>query len=196
MIGRWRLAILSAAVALAGSVLADGARPPEPDGYRTGALRAPTPATLSGARVLDLAGLEAMLAAGRAPVPVLIDVGPADIKPANFPASSLWIPTHRSIPGAVWLPGAGLGDLAPDREALLLDLVASLTGGDRDAPIVVFCKPDCWASWNLGRRLVLAGYGGVAWFPGGVDAWQEAHPTAPVDAMPGWETDPAPTPAG
>jgi PQQ-dependent catabolism-associated CXXCW motif protein len=196
-----RLVAFLAAAAMAGIVLAegvraDGASPPEPDGYRTRALRAPTPATLSGARVLDLAGLDAMLAAGRTPVPVLIDVGPADIKPANLPAESLWLPTHRSIPGAVWLPGAGLGEMAPDREALLLDKVAALTGGDRGAPIVVFCKPDCWASWNLGRRLVLAGYGSVSWFPGGVDVWQEAHPTAPVEAMPGWEADPPPTPAG
>jgi PQQ-dependent catabolism-associated CXXCW motif protein len=200
LIRRRHFAFLAAA-ALAGFVLAEGVRaegpsPPEPDGYRTGAQRAPTPATLSGARVLDLAGLEAMLAAGGALAPVLIDVGPADIKPANLPADSLWLPTHRSIPGAVWLPGAGLGDLPPDRESMLLDLVATLTGGDRGAPIVVFCKPDCWASWNLGRRLVLAGYGNVAWFPGGVDAWQDAHPTAPVDAMPGWDADPAPTPAG
>lgn len=196
MIGRWRPAMLAAAVAVAGSVSADGAPPPEPDHYRLGALHAPTPATLTGARVLDLAGLEAMLAADQTLVPVLIDVGPAAIKPADLPAESLWLPTHRSIPGAVWLPGAGVGDLPPDREELLLEQVSMLTGGNRDAPIVVFCRPDCWASWNLGRRLVLAGYGGVAWFPGGVDAWQEANPTAPVDAMPGWEADPAPTPEG
>ena len=64
--------------------------------------------------------------------------------------------------------------------------MAELTGGDRSAPVVVFCKPDCWASWNAGKRLVRAGYTNVAWFPDGVDAWQELHPTAPVEAMPGW----------
>src|SRR5690606_16608852 len=132
LIGRRRLALLVAGSVLAvgalvEAVLADGASPPEPAGYHTGALRGPTPATLSGARVLDLGGLEAMLATGSDPV--LIDVGPADIKPANLPADSLWLPTHRSIPGAVWLPGAGRGDLSPDREALLLDLVAILTDG-------------------------------------------------------------------
>ena len=68
--------------------------------------------------------------------------------------------------------------------------MATLTGGDRAATVVVFCKPDCWASWNVGKRLVGAGYTGVAWFPGGVDAWQEAHPTAPVSAMPGWDAEP------
>lgn len=156
---------------------------PEPAGYRTGDLRAATPATLAGARVLDMAGLEAAVAGGA----VLIDVGPAAVKPADMPADRPWLPTHRSIPGAVWLPGAGLGDdLAPERAALFLREAAALTGGDKAKTVVVFCKPDCWASWNVGRRLVLAGYTGVAWFPGGVDAWQEGHPTAPVEAAAGW----------
>ena len=70
------------------------------------------------------------------------------------------------------------------------DQVAELTGGDRNRPIVVFCKPDCWASWNVGKRLIRAGYTGVAWFPGGVDAWQVDHPTAPVEALPGWDATP------
>ena len=191
MIGRRGLTLLVGVLAigaLTGAVQADAASPPEPAGYHTGPLRGATPATLTGARAVDLGDLEVMLAADTAPV--LIDVGPAAIKPANLPADSLWLPVHRSIPGAVWLPGAGSGDLPADREALLLDLVSGLTDGDKDAPIVVFCQPDCWASWNLGRRLVLAGYSGVAWFPEGVNAWQEAHPTAPVDEMPGWEAGP------
>jgi PQQ-dependent catabolism-associated CXXCW motif protein len=187
----WLLALVVAA-GLAGGALADDAPPPEPEGYRTGSLRAPTPATLSGARVLDLAGLEAAIAA-RA---VLIDVGPAPVKPEDLPAGTLWLPTHRSIPGAAWMPGAGLGELPPGRERLLLDQVAELTRGDPAAPVVVFCKPDCWASWNLGKRLVNAGYTAVAWFPDGVDTWQAAHPTTPVEPMPGWGDPPPPAPAG
>jgi PQQ-dependent catabolism-associated CXXCW motif protein len=182
------VALLVAALLVAGEAGADGALPPEPDGYRTGDLRAATPATLSGARVLDLAALEAAIAASA----VLVDVGPAPVKPADLPADRPWLPTHRSIPGAAWLPGAGLGDdLPPEREALLLRQVAGLTGGDPGRTVVVFCKPDCWASWNVGRRLVRAGYTGVAWFPGGVEAWQADHPTAPVKALPGWEAPPA-----
>jgi PQQ-dependent catabolism-associated CXXCW motif protein len=175
---------------LAAQASAEGAPPPEPDGYRTGSLRAPTPATLAGATVLDLAALEAAIAGGA----VLIDVGPAQAKPADLPPDRVWAPTHRSIPGAAWLPGAGLGDdLAPERAALFLAQVAELTGDDRARPVVVFCLPDCWASWNAGKRLVLAGYTAVAWFPGGVDAWQEHHPTAPVQPMAGWGPKPAPS---
>lgn len=175
-------AVLAAALLLAGQGIA-GDAVPEPAGYRTGDLRGATPATLAGARVLDLAGLEAAMAAGA----VLVDVGPAPVRPAEMPADRPWLPTHRSIPGAVWLPGAGLGDdLPPERAERLLAEVAALTGGDKAKAVVVFCKPDCWASWNVGRRLVLAGYTGVAWFPGGVEAWQESGPTAAVDAAAGW----------
>ena len=66
------------------------------------------------------------------PGAVLIDVGPAPAKPADLPADRLWLPTHRSIPGAAWMPGAGLGDdLPPERAALLLAQVADLTGEDK-----------------------------------------------------------------
>ena len=150
-------------------------------------LRAATPATLSGAAVLDLPALEAAVAE-RA---ILIDVGPAPVKPDDFPADRVWLPTHRSIPGAPGCPGAGLGDdLPPEREALLLQPGG---GAHRRRPgrtIVVFCKPECWASWNVGKRLIRAGYTGVAWFPGGVEAWQVDHPTAPVEALPGWDASP------
>ncbi len=186
---RWLGALLICGVALAGAARAEDP-PPEPDGYRTETLRAPTPATLGGARVLDLAALERVVAEG----PVLIDVGPAPVRPPDLAEDAVWLPTHRIIPGAAWMPGAGLGDLSPEREQHLLAQVATLTGGDPAATVVVFCKPDCWASWNLGKRLVNAGYTGVAWFPAGVDAWQEAHPTAPVEPMPGWGEAPPPPP--
>lgn len=192
MSARRLLALVACGLLLAAQAPADEARPPEPEGYRTGSLRATTPETLAGAEVLDLAGLEAAVAAGA----VLIDVGLAPAKPEDMPADRVWLPTHRSIPGAAWMPGAGLGDdLAPERAALLLRQVGELTGGDMAKPVVVFCRPECWASWNAGKRLVGAGYTGVAWFPAGIDAWQEEHPTAPVEAMPGWEA-PAKPPTG
>jgi PQQ-dependent catabolism-associated CXXCW motif protein len=189
---RWLGVLLLAVAALAGAARAEDPRPPEPDGYRTGVLRAPTPATLAGAQVLDLAGLERLVAEE----PVLIDVGPAPVRPPDHPADAPWLPTHRTIPGAAWMPGAGGGDLTPEREKLMLDQVATLTGGDPAAIVVVFCQPDCWGSWNAGKRLVNAGYTGIAWFPAGVDAWQEAHPTAPVEPMPGWGEVPAPAEGG
>jgi PQQ-dependent catabolism-associated CXXCW motif protein len=155
---------------------------PEPDGLWTGPQRGYTPATLEGATVIDGRRLAAMLPDR----PLLLDVVLADRKPANFPSDRPWLPTHRSIPGAVWMPGAGVAPLSPEREALFFERVEALTGGDKGRAIVTFCRPECWGSWNAGRRLVLRGYTNVHWFPEGVEGWQDDHETAVVKPDPAW----------
>lgn len=165
---------------------------PEPAGLHEGALAGYTPATLTGAKVVDASAVADIVAKGGA---VLLDVGPADRKPENMPATAIWLPQHRSIPGAVWMPGAGLGDLPEASVAALKARVTALTGGDASKPVVTFCKPDCWGSWNLGKRLVTWGYAHVRWFPEGIDGWQQADKeTAVVKPDPEWTaaTKPAP----
>ena len=157
----------------------------EPPGLWTGSMYGRTPSTLSGAAVVDLAALEALMAAQ----PLLLDVGPAQQKPANFPGHRPWLPVHRSIPGAVWMPGAGIAPLEADREQLFHRRIAELTHGDKARPIVVFCRPDCWGSWNAGKRLVMQGYTRVSWFPAGLDAWQEKHETAEVKPDTAWSVE-------
>ena len=177
---------LRAAAASVAMTLAAMAAAPEPAGLWTGQMVSETPATLKGAQVLDLASLERLLASR----PLLVDSGPAPRKPANLPAGTLWTPVHRSVPGAVWFPGAGRGDLAAERADALLARIEELSGGDRTRPIVSFCQPRCWGSWNVGKRLVGAGFSDVYWFPAGVDGWQEQKDTAPVDPQPGWAPPP------
>ena len=157
---------------------------PEPAGIWSGPMRGPTPKTLKGAVVLDIAALEAVLASK----PLLVDVALGDKKPADFPKDLPWLPIHRSIPGALWLPGAGAAALAPAREAMLYRRVAELTNGDKSKPIVTFCHPECWGSWNTAKRLVLAGYTQVHWFPDGIEGWQNTHDTAAVKPDPAWES--------
>jgi PQQ-dependent catabolism-associated CXXCW motif protein len=170
-------AILAAIVLLAAPARADStASVPEPDGVWTGPMLGPTPETLKGATVLDIAALDVLMA----DKPVVLDVGPADQKPADFPNDSLWLPIHRSIPGAVWMPGAGLAPLDPAREEAFFRRMEELTKGDKSTPIVAFCHPDCWGSWNAAKRLVLRGYTRVHWFPEGIDGWQSVHETAEV----------------
>jgi PQQ-dependent catabolism-associated CXXCW motif protein len=176
-----RIAAAALATALATAVAA-GPGVPEPDGLWTGPMRGETPATLAGATVLDVPALEALMAAR----PVLVDSGPADRRPANLPEGTLWAPVHRSIPGAAWFPGAGRADLPADRERALLARISALTRGDRGAPVVSFCEPSCWGSWNVGKRLVLAGYTAVFWLPAGVSGWQERNDTVVVEPEPGW----------
>lgn len=155
---------------------------PEPEGLYTGPPRGYTPATLKGATVIDLKGLEALLPEG----PVLLDVVLADRRPAGLPADRPWLPTHRSLPGAVWMPGAGGAPLPPAQEEAFLARVAALTGGDKAKPVVTFCRPECWGSWNAGKRLVAAGYTRVHWYPLGVEGWQDTHETAAVKPDPQW----------
>jgi PQQ-dependent catabolism-associated CXXCW motif protein len=175
-------ALLLAAVASAGPGDRADADIQEPPGLWTGPMYGQTPRTLAGAVVMDLAGVEAL--AGKKPL--LLDVGPAARKPETFPASRPWLPTHRSIPGAVWMPGAGAAPLDTEREALFFRRIAELTQGDATRPIVVFCQPSCWGSWNAGKRLVMQGYTGVHWFPAGIDGWQDKHETAEVKPDVGW----------
>lgn len=159
----------------------------EPDGLWTGPMVGDTPATLSGAKVLDVKGLEKLMAEK----PLLIDSSPADRRPEKLPQTAIWNPTHRSIPGAVWFPGAGRGDLDPAKADSLMERITELSEGKTSKAIVTFCKPRCWGSWNVGKRLIEAGYTAVYWFPPGVNGWQKHNDTSLVDPQPGWEPRPA-----
>ncbi|WP_199258568.1 PQQ-dependent catabolism-associated CXXCW motif protein [Paracoccus binzhouensis] len=146
------------------------AQVPEPEGFRGEPYRAETPATLAGARVIDAAEAMRLHAQG---VP-FIDVLPRQARPEGLPEGTLWnAPPHLSIPGATWLYDTGYDRIAPAEAARLRDGLARLSGGDKAARLVIFCKRDCWMSWNAGKRAVALGYTGVLWFPDGVEGWQE-----------------------
>jgi PQQ-dependent catabolism-associated CXXCW motif protein len=180
-------AILVALVVLTLTGPAGAADVPEPDGVWTGPMHGPTPKTLKGAIVVDIPSLDALMAQ-RA---LFLDVGPADKKPADFPKDLPWLPIHRTIPGAVWMPGAGAAPLERAREGLFYKRLEQLTRGDKSKPIVTFCHPDCWGSWNTAKRLVLKGYTRVHWYPDGIEGWQSAHETAAVKPDPVWDAAPA-----
>lgn len=153
---------------------------PEPDGYRLDAYRAPTPATLEGASVLDVGAARAVHARGEA---VFIDVMPRPPKPANLPPGTIWRDTPRqSLPGALCLPNVGFGALSTQAEAYFGDGLAAASGRDRRKPLVFFCERDCWMSWNAAKRALGLGYTAVSWFPDGTDGWAEAGlPRVPVE---------------
>ena len=142
--------------------------PPEPPGFHGEPYRSPVPETLAGATVLDFAGMQDWRARGA----VLIDVMPQVRKPADLPEGTLWRqPSHYTIPGAVWLPDTGYDRLAPQVEAAFFAALDRLTHGDKAAPLVFFCKADCWMSWNAAKRAVLQGHSRVGWYPEGTDGW-------------------------
>jgi PQQ-dependent catabolism-associated CXXCW motif protein len=157
--------------------------PAEPEGYRLENYRAPTPATLIGARVVTTAQAETIWRSGAA---VFVDVMPRAPRPANLPAGTLWRDKPRlSIPGSYWLPDTGYGELAAVSEAYLRSGLQQITGGDRAKVLVIFCLRDCWMSWNAAKRVLAMGYSHVIWYPDGTDGWQEEGlPLEDVQPMP------------
>ena len=134
--------------------------------------RAPTPATLAGARVVTTADAAELWQAGAA----FVDVLPHVPRPANLPAGTIWREkTRNDIPGSVWLPDTGYGALAPATESYLRNGLARVTGGDRTKWVVIYCRPDCWMSWNAAKRALTYGYTDVAWYPEGTDGWEHAN---------------------
>ncbi|TPE52137.1 PQQ-dependent catabolism-associated CXXCW motif protein [Amaricoccus solimangrovi] len=141
---------------------------PEPDSYHGEPYRSPVPATLKGAEVIGDAAAHALWRAG---IP-FVDLLPTPVRPANLPAGTLWRdPPHETIPGATWLANTGYDALDPATERYFLDALAGLSGGRMDAPMVFFCKQDCWMSWNGAKRAVETGYARIFWYPAGTDGW-------------------------
>ncbi|HEY0332053.1 MAG TPA: PQQ-dependent catabolism-associated CXXCW motif protein [Rhodopseudomonas sp.] len=165
----------------------------EPSGYRTEDYRAAVPATLQGARVLSTREVEALWRAGEA---AFIDAMPQPPKPANLPAGTVWRDRPRlDIPGSLWLPDTGYGQLAAATEDYLRDGLMRATGGNRARLVVVYCQANCWMSWNAAKRALGYGYSNVAWYPDGTDGWQAAHlPLLEAEPMPRLP-QPAPAPA-
>ena len=141
---------------------------PEPEGFPGEPYRAPVPATLRGAEVVDDAAAHALWRAG---IPFL-DLLPTPVRPANLPPGTLWRdPPHETIPGAIWLANTGYDALDPETEAYFRAALARVSDGRKDAPLVFFCKQDCWMSWNGAKRAMAEGYTRVFWYPGGTDGW-------------------------
>ncbi|MEM8572110.1 MAG: rhodanese-like domain-containing protein [Pseudomonadota bacterium] len=92
---------------------------------------------------------------------------------------------RESLPGAVWLPETGRGNVKPEIETYLSDSLNQMTTGDLGREIVVFCKADCWHSWNAAQRIADLGYSNVFWFKNGTDGWKDIDgPVSVVTPLP------------
>ena len=127
---------------------------------RTADLSAPTPREVPGAKTIRTGALRESLQTE--PQPLLFDVLGGDV--------------HESLPGAIWLPGAGRGLSFTDSvQARLAQTLKAMTKGDRKRPLVFFCQgPQCWLSYNAALRAVALGYETVYWYRGGIEAWLAA----------------------
>ncbi|WP_339035016.1 PQQ-dependent catabolism-associated CXXCW motif protein [Bradyrhizobium symbiodeficiens] len=180
---RRRLAAALVVAALAVPAFAQQQEPFEPEGYRADNYRAPVPATLAGARVLDTVEAEAIW---RARSGAFVDVLPRPPRPKNLPAGTVWRDAPRkNIPGSIWLPDTGYGSLPPAMDDYLQRGLAQASRGDKSALLVIYCLADCWMSWNAAKRALTYGYSSIAWYPDGTDGWERAKlPTAEAQPEP------------
>ncbi len=156
--------------------------PPEPSDYRVENYRAPTPATLAGARVVTTAQADELWKAGTA----FVDVLPHAPQPGNLPPGTIWREKARmDIPRSIWLPDTGYGAIAATTEDYLRKGLARVTGGDRARQLVIYCLANCWMSWNAAKRALTMDYTNVVWYPEGTDGWKAA-------GLPLQEAEPAP----
>ena len=146
----------------AGDAAADdsGARVMPSAALRLSDYSAPTPLAIPGAQVIDTPALRERIAAG-SPQLLFDAIGGEG---------------HDSIPGAIWLPGAGGGsDFGDAVQQQLAKTLALVTAGDPGRPLVFFCvNRNCWLSYNAALRAVRLGYREVYWYRGGLQAWRAA----------------------
>jgi PQQ-dependent catabolism-associated CXXCW motif protein len=176
------LSVLTASPALMAAEPQPRTAASEPPGYWTGAINGPVPRTLAGGRVIHARKLAALL---QGPV-VIVDVSSAPRRPDSLAPGAPWLPVpHQAIAGAIWIPGAGLGEVSAPMEKYFRDRLATATGNDMDRPVVIYCHERCWLSWNGAKRAISYGYRHVYWFPDGIEGWRAARlPTSTIGPEP------------
>jgi PQQ-dependent catabolism-associated CXXCW motif protein len=181
----WCTAIIRATAALimvSGSIAF--AEDPEFDattGFRIARYRSPVPDKVPGGRVITAAEVADLVKVQQA---ILLDVMPSDGAGLDS-ATGDWhmAKPRQDIPGSVWLPDVGRGQLSPALDAYFRDNLSKLTAGNVSRPIIVYCQADCWMSWNAVKRASGYGYTSLYWFPEGSDGWRDWDGSF-VDAKP------------
>jgi PQQ-dependent catabolism-associated CXXCW motif protein len=153
-------------------VAAQDAAPAEPDSFRVDNYRAPTPTGLRGATTITTAEAAGLWRSGTA---VFIDVLPRPPRPSNLPKGTIWHEKiRRDIPGSVWLPDTGYGELSQGGEHYLKSGLDRATQANGDKALVFYCQQNCWMSWNAAKRALAWHYAHVVWYPEGTDGWSNA----------------------
>lgn len=83
---------------------------------------------------------------------------------------------HRTLPGAIYMPGAGDPGTFKDRiQRKFAAALAQLTSRNANQPLVFLCEgAKCWESYNAALRAMQLGYHNVLWYRGGLRSWTEA----------------------
>jgi PQQ-dependent catabolism-associated CXXCW motif protein len=142
-------------------------------GYRIANYRRATPDTAPAGQLITTAQLQRLI---ETESPLLIDVQAVSVRPESAEFGFAWLPSKARyhIPGSVWLPNVGYGELEPLMQDYLANNLERLTAGDKNRPLVIYCVLDCWMSWNTVRRTAALGYSNLYWYPEGSDGWEQA----------------------
>ena len=146
---------------------------PEPEGYRLENYRAPTPATLRGAKTIGTQEAEKIW---RRRQRILCRCAAATAAAAKACRRERCGATSRApiFPAASGCPIPAMASLRPQWPIISPKGLAKVTHGDRTRLIVLYCLADCWMSWNAAKRALAIGYSNVAWYREGTDGWLAA----------------------
>ena len=150
------------------------------EGYRASSYRAPVDRDPAPAQRLALAAARALRPGRDA---LFIDAQPL----ARDGTTGRWlqIEPHDTIPGAIWRPEVGRPGVDPALWSGLRGRIDAWRRGHPGAPVVLYCRVDCWMGWNAARRLARDGLREVYWMAEGVEGWRDAGGTlAPVKPEP------------
>ncbi len=155
--------------------------PATPQLRSTQQLHGPTPTSIPGGQVIGTQQLAQLLQGGQQRM-LLLDVYGG--------------PQH--LPGAVQAGPAAQGGSFDDAvQQGFGQFLQQATGGDTSRMIVVYCGGvQCWSSYNAALRALKLGYRNVAWYRGGIEAWQQAGlPMASSNPPRGQSVPQGPSPA-
>lgn len=172
-----RILVAAAALASIAAAPPPAASPPDAalfdaDGYRAARYRSPVRADPAPAQTIALADALALVPGKDA---LFVDVTPAE-GGVRDPVSGDWAQSeaHLTIASALWYPETGRAPVDPVLWKALEDKVRDARRASPEQPVVLFCRIDCWMSWNAARRLALRGFGNVHWLADGTDGWHAA----------------------
>lgn len=175
-----RIMVAAAALVCCGTgapLRADAPSPPDPalfdaEGYRSARYRSAVAADPAPARRIVLSDALALAPGADA---LFIDVMPVE-SGVRDASSGVWrlSDQHLTIPGAQWHPETGRAPVDPVLWQALEAAILAHREGAADHPVILFCRIDCWMSWNVARRLARHGFAGVFWLAEGTDGWHGA----------------------
>lgn len=139
------------------------------DGYRLLRYRSPTPPQAEGGTTISTAGLKALLVSEQPPA--LLNVQPLRWQQGVFLLNEPFL----HIPGSLWIPNVGMGELDDGWERYFRRHLRTATAGNNAYAVVIYCRADCWMSWNAVKRAASWGYTNLYWYRDGVDGWREAE---------------------